>query len=155
MRNADELKGWEYRLERWALLPSVILDSTSSHPWCQSTNKIMNFLCMKVAECRAYPDGIPSEMLLEELKKAIDENDDMWFRGQFEEHDHPMVAHVGRGIADAIRYERGELRIVRRNMRDEARSIRDEIMNRSRDAWAEGRELIARETKKGSVEDEQ
>lgn len=120
--------------------------------WVQSTLKVLKLLAQKVGECRANPDGMPSERLLGELKQAIDENDEMWADGAFyreddpylhdvcndavnhdeeiEEPNRPVVSQVGKSIASAIRYEQDQWESLRKQARSEMDSILIELRNR-------------------------
>ena len=161
LKNADNLDCWERRLRRWSTLPSMLPDAIFyQEEWKVSTKRILRLLAAKVAECRSNPDSMPSERLLDELKEAMQRNDELWHSGafyreddpvwyavchekhgvdlecdEFEELDHsdrPVVSTLGQGIALAVRRELDRWERTRVQLRSDSDLIIDEMKRSGR-----------------------
>ena len=160
-RNADALRGWEQRLERWSMLPSL-KEHHGGNPsdYLLSVWLVFRMLAAKCAECRLNPESMPSERLLRELKKAIDENDELWHSGRFhreddpgwyacchenhgvdieseedeeyEDQDRPIVSSIGKWISIAVRSELDQWERTRQKIKDESDSYIQEWKGRGR-----------------------
>jgi len=101
-RNAEALRGWEQRLERWSMLPSL-KEHHGGNPsdYLLSVWRVFRMLAAKCAECRLNPESMPSERLLSELKEAMNENDELWHSGNFHREDDPSwyaCCHENQGV---------------------------------------------------------
>ena len=160
-RNEDALRGWEQRLERWSMLPSLqVRREGNLSDYDISTWRVFKLLAAKSAECRLNPESMPSERLLGELREAMNQNDKLWHSGQFrreddpswyacchenhgvdieseedqesEESDRPIVSSIGKWILLAVRSELDQWEQTRRKLKDESESYIQEWKGRGR-----------------------
>lgn len=160
-RNADALRGWEKRLERWSMLPSLQVGRGGDlSDYDVSTWRVFKLLAAKSAECRLNPESMPSERLLDELKEEMNKNDKLWHSGKFrreddpswyacchenhgvdieseedeesEESDRPIVSSIGKWILLAVRSELDQWEQTRRKLKDESDSYIQEWKGRGR-----------------------
>jgi hypothetical protein len=143
------------------MLPSLRLHHGGNPSDYQlSTLRVFKILAAKVAECRLNPESMPSERLLRELKKAMNDNDELWHSGRFhreddpswyacchenhgvdieseedeesEEQDLPVVSSIGKWILLAVRSELDQWEQTHQMLKDESDSYIQEWKGRGR-----------------------
>lgn len=117
MKNIEILDAWMRYSRQWH---RVVEESkrckrekcSFCNKWMANVDTIAALIGQKLYDTKTRPDEMPSERIIERLKSALYDNDELWFKALGNKHggyDDNHVAFYGQAMMNALRNEQKNL----------------------------------------------